>query len=754
MLHRSFKPAKCKTSLKLASARLKLLKNRKDVQVKQLKKELAQLLESGQEQTARIRVENVIHEVKLVAAYDLLEIYCELIAARLQIIESQKNCPIDMKEAITSVIFASPRCSDVTELQDIRKQFTAKYSKEFVTAAVELRPDCGVSRLLVEKLSANATDGQAKLKFLKEIADEHGVKWEPVLLDPKPSQDLLKGPTSFVKAEIKTEPPPPPTPTPPVQTATPPTFQSHYSMNAGSNNNNANERFNHEHVKTSFKHPYSVHEEVFSPSMKNRNMEFENAAAAAMAAAESADIACRAAREAAEFASQGKFSRQPSTDSHKSRLSDSQNDEDRRRDDRNSENLSFQRRNSLLKNDSRIHRGPSRSDSLKSKASSIDDRYQNDFHNAERYSPKNSFFSEQNLEKQSSSSRSENFDYYDEERLTRKISLNKTSAVFDDSGSDVDYDYEFDVERKDDSPKPERTSSSKSYHDVTPPERTYSSKSYHDVTPPERSYSSKSYHDVTPPVTFDDSEGDETDNNSRYNPPTSIRVDSSSDNDDDKIELEEPTSEKRLNFENLRGGFKHYKSRIPPYTSPTAKIDNVKPSIQRDDPVTASDSDSGEDFNAVILPKRESSFKQVNKTPPPTRLQPKTTYFDSDESETEEHPSSSQVSGSGQNNRVETTPLFWRTKTRMVEERPTVNDPKPVQKQKLMSFQHRTEVELEPPEQPPYKKEQLRMSSSSSAMETRSSENSFKTSTSHVHPNLPDYDEIAARMQALRVNRR
>jgi vacuolar protein sorting-associated protein IST1 len=31
---------------------------------------------------------------------------------------------------------------------DIRKHLTAKYGKEFVSAAVELRPDCGVSRLV------------------------------------------------------------------------------------------------------------------------------------------------------------------------------------------------------------------------------------------------------------------------------------------------------------------------------------------------------------------------------------------------------------------------------------------------------------------------------------------------------------------------------------------------------------------------------------------------------------------------------
>lgn len=59
-----------------------------------------------------------------------------------------RNCPIDLKEAVSSVMFASPRCADVPELMDIRKHFTAKYGKEFVSAAVELRPDSGVSRMV------------------------------------------------------------------------------------------------------------------------------------------------------------------------------------------------------------------------------------------------------------------------------------------------------------------------------------------------------------------------------------------------------------------------------------------------------------------------------------------------------------------------------------------------------------------------------------------------------------------------------
>lgn len=57
-----------------------------------------------------------------------------------------RECPIDLKEAISSICFAAPRCSDLPELQQVQIQFVGKYGKEFVAAASELLPDCGVNR--------------------------------------------------------------------------------------------------------------------------------------------------------------------------------------------------------------------------------------------------------------------------------------------------------------------------------------------------------------------------------------------------------------------------------------------------------------------------------------------------------------------------------------------------------------------------------------------------------------------------------
>ncbi|XP_026447436.1 uncharacterized protein LOC113347962 [Papaver somniferum] len=324
MLHRGFKGGKCKTSLKLAVARIKLLKNKREVNLRQMKRDLAKLLETGQEQTARIRVEHVVREEKTMSAYDLIEIYCELVVARLPIIESQKTCPVDLKEAVTSIVFAAPRCADIPELVDIRKHFTAKYGKEFITSALELRPDSGVSRQVVEKLSAKAPDGETKIKILTAIAKEHNVNWDRKDFEDKelkPPEDLLNGPNVYDTTSVQQSQPTPVQKYDSSRSST--SSQDYASTNATSSmprNTSSSTQFTASERPNGGRHyrDSSYEKQTVLPTDKQHwNMEFKDANEAAHAAAESAERASRAARAAAEIAS-GRNIRQYSPESRES----------------------------------------------------------------------------------------------------------------------------------------------------------------------------------------------------------------------------------------------------------------------------------------------------------------------------------------------------------------------------------------------------------------------------------------------------
>ncbi|KAF8676273.1 hypothetical protein HU200_047145 [Digitaria exilis] len=206
LFNRSTFGTKCKTCLNLVISRIKLLRNRRDLQLINMRKEMVQYLQTGQESIARIRVEHIIREQNILAAYEIVELFCEFVLARVPIVEVlvltwSRECPLELREAIGSIIFASGRCSDLPELMHLRNLFTTKYGKEFVAGALELRPDSSVNRTIIEKLSVKAPSGESKLKVLKAIAQEYNIEWDSSNTEAefnKKYEDLLDGSASSV----------------------------------------------------------------------------------------------------------------------------------------------------------------------------------------------------------------------------------------------------------------------------------------------------------------------------------------------------------------------------------------------------------------------------------------------------------------------------------------------------------------------------------------------------------------------------
>ncbi|XP_011007786.1 PREDICTED: uncharacterized protein LOC105113336 isoform X2 [Populus euphratica] len=198
-----FNSSKCKTAAKMAVARIKLLRNKREAVMRQMRRDIAVLLQSGQDATARIRVEHVIREQNVLAANEFIELFCELVVSRLSIIAKRRECPADLKEGIASLIFASPRCSEIPELVALRKIFEKKYGKDFVSAATDLRPNSGVNRMLIDKLSVRTPTGEVKLKVMKEIAKEHQIDWDTTESEKellKAPEEMIEGPHTFVSA--------------------------------------------------------------------------------------------------------------------------------------------------------------------------------------------------------------------------------------------------------------------------------------------------------------------------------------------------------------------------------------------------------------------------------------------------------------------------------------------------------------------------------------------------------------------------
>ncbi|XVE53317.1 hypothetical protein DITRI_Ditri02bG0194500 [Diplodiscus trichospermus] len=175
LLGRTFKPSKLKSLVSLALSRLAIFKNLRQVCCNQARSDVVQLLEQGHHDRALLRVEQVIKEQNMLDVFVMLEGYCNLVIERVHLIGQERECPDELKEAISGLLFASSRCGDFPELQEIRAVFMSRYGKEFAARAIELRNNCGVNINIIQKLSTRQPDLPSRRNALKEIASENGI---------------------------------------------------------------------------------------------------------------------------------------------------------------------------------------------------------------------------------------------------------------------------------------------------------------------------------------------------------------------------------------------------------------------------------------------------------------------------------------------------------------------------------------------------------------------------------------------------
>jgi len=173
---------KLKSNLRLASNRLKLLQKKKTEQAHKAQVEVTSFLNGDKEDRARIRVESIIREDFIVEAYELLEMYCELLLARFGLIQQMKELDDGIAEAVASLLWAAPRIShEVAEFKIITDQLTQKYGKQYCEAARmnQLPEPSRVSPKLIQKLAVTAPSKLLVEKYLIEIAKCAGIEFTP-----------------------------------------------------------------------------------------------------------------------------------------------------------------------------------------------------------------------------------------------------------------------------------------------------------------------------------------------------------------------------------------------------------------------------------------------------------------------------------------------------------------------------------------------------------------------------------------------
>lgn len=178
---------KIKVQLKLSIARLRFIQKRDEALSKQQRRAMAQLLDIGKVESARIRVENIIRSDISTELHEILELYCELLLARAGLLDAP-TCDPGLEEAVKSIIYAAPK-TEIKELQLVRSLLGEKFGKDFVIAAMENQED-KVSPKVVRKLTVTPPKEELVVGYLEEIAKAYGVNWPR-----RPAQELGEAPS-------------------------------------------------------------------------------------------------------------------------------------------------------------------------------------------------------------------------------------------------------------------------------------------------------------------------------------------------------------------------------------------------------------------------------------------------------------------------------------------------------------------------------------------------------------------------------
>ncbi|XP_047074912.1 uncharacterized protein LOC124684685 [Lolium rigidum] len=190
---------RCKHAFKCIRTRLVVIRRKKQAMIGFMKKDVAELLSNGHDKHAFGRMDALIVEMNHAFCYDMIEEYCDFIGKQLNSLQKQRECPQESREAVSTLIFAAARFPDLPELCDLRHVFTGTYGT--------LEPF--ISHKFVRKLQSDLFTDEEKFQVMQSVAEEFSVGFDRKALEiklwaPPETKDGFLEKDSVEKVELVT----------------------------------------------------------------------------------------------------------------------------------------------------------------------------------------------------------------------------------------------------------------------------------------------------------------------------------------------------------------------------------------------------------------------------------------------------------------------------------------------------------------------------------------------------------------------
>ncbi|GAV48512.1 hypothetical protein ZYGR_0K00170 [Zygosaccharomyces rouxii] len=189
---------KFKTCLKMCIQRLRYAQEKQQALAKQDRREVAQLLSNGKEQKAHYRVESLINDDIHLELLEIMELYCELLHARVNILSGIENeatlisnhMDDGINEACRSIVYTTLYIPEAKELSQVKDLLTYKFGPDFTRVIIE--DQIGVPEKILKKCSPKLPSQDLVTMYMKEIARTYEVPYSQ-LSDDEEEEEQEKG---------------------------------------------------------------------------------------------------------------------------------------------------------------------------------------------------------------------------------------------------------------------------------------------------------------------------------------------------------------------------------------------------------------------------------------------------------------------------------------------------------------------------------------------------------------------------------